>query len=414
MWRKQVHLAIWATVLLIQSQLMGQVSTAGRDECAGAFGNSSGLAVVGFTSGRLFAPSSGGIDTFVKKYSPTGLVQWSKQFGSSAANFGADVVMDVDGNVYVLGTTEGALSTRVGGRDSFLRKFDPAGTVVWTRQFGTVADDLAIKVAVDALGNIFVLAQENLALPNPGFVIRRFNRQGSALQRVQVTNRPGLTPRGLAVDSANNVIVLTDWVDDTGTGQNLLVYKYTGTLTQVWQRKYQTADADEGYDIATSGTDIYFTAHYGSFGARVIKTNETGSVLWARSLEPPNASGTATFPDALTTDVLGNVYITGSNAGESYAGYHNAGLHDVIAFKFDGAGNRVWMTQMDETHHGTDQIDAGLGLAISGILYVVGSTFGDMQLGLERTLTDEDGFVAGLDPTSGEVLGIDQYVPIGP
>lgn len=208
--------------------------------------------------------------------------------------------------------------------------------------------------------------------------------------------------------------MLTDWFDDTGTGQNILVYKYTSTLTQVWLRKYQTTDADEGYDLATSGTDIYFTAHYGSFGARVIKTNQTGSILWARSLEPPNASGTATFPDAITTDTLGNVYITGSNAGESYAGYHNAGLHDVIAFKFDGAGNRVWMTQMDETHRGTDQMDAGLGMAISGILYVVGSTFGDMQLGLERTLTDEDGFVAGLDLTSGEVLGIDQYVPIGP
>ena len=405
-------IALCATLAV--NHAMAQVGTSSRDECTSVSSSNAGAVVVGFTAGSLVGANVGGVDAFVKKYSPSGLVQWTKQFGSAGNDYGLDVAIDVAGNGYVVGVTDGALVNNLGGKDIFLRKYDPAGKAIWTKQFGTALDDSAVEVATDQLGNIFILSQDNLNLPNPGFVIRRFNDRGNVLKRLKVATQNALVPRGLTVDSANNVLILADWVDTGLSGQNVRIYKYTNQLTPVWQKAYQTLASDQGYDIATSGTDILFTAHYGTFGARVIKMNAAGTVQWARSLEPPNATRNGTFPDGIATDALGNVYVAGSNAGESYTGFHNAGFFDVFAFKFDGTGNTQWIIQLDEANHGTEQADVGASISVADFVFVVGSTFGDMQLGLERTLQNEDGFVAGLDSTTGAVLGIDQYLPTGP
>src|SRR5713101_2110893 len=71
--------------------------------------------------------------------------EWIRQFGTSANDYAFAVVVSADGAEYVCGYTMGTLpdQTSAGANDAFVRKYDPFGNVIWTRQFGTPSDDFA-------------------------------------------------------------------------------------------------------------------------------------------------------------------------------------------------------------------------------------------------------------------------------
>ena len=98
------------------------------------------------------------MDGFVRKYGPDGSVAWTRQFGSLKRDEVSGIGVDGAGAAYVVGTTEGALpgQASAGGRDAFVRRYGPAGAIIWTRQFGTALLDEATSVAVDGLGNVSV------------------------------------------------------------------------------------------------------------------------------------------------------------------------------------------------------------------------------------------------------------------
>ena len=99
--------------------------------------------VVGTTLGTLPSGggSSGGKDAFVMKIWEDNSGGWTRQFGTSLDDEAYGVAADETG-VYVVGFTAGTLGQYPsGGIDAFIRKYNHAGEVLWTVQFGTVADD---------------------------------------------------------------------------------------------------------------------------------------------------------------------------------------------------------------------------------------------------------------------------------
>ena len=64
---------------------------------------------------------------------------WTRQFGTNADDLVFQVAVEGAGNLYAAGGTKGALAgqTHLGFRDAFLRKYDSLGNEVWTHQFGT-------------------------------------------------------------------------------------------------------------------------------------------------------------------------------------------------------------------------------------------------------------------------------------
>ena len=67
---------------------------------------------------------------------------WTRQFGSSRSEVARGIAVDASG-AYVGGKTEGALAGQasLGNGDAFVRKYDPEGKELWTRQFGSSAED---------------------------------------------------------------------------------------------------------------------------------------------------------------------------------------------------------------------------------------------------------------------------------
>lgn len=99
-------------------------------------------------------------------------IEWTRQFGTSSYDNECGVAAGPQGEVYVAGWTRGALpgQTFAGEDDVFLRKYDPDGNEVWTRQFGTSGYDNAWCVAARA-HDFAEIDEEISMLLNEGYSI---------------------------------------------------------------------------------------------------------------------------------------------------------------------------------------------------------------------------------------------------
>jgi hypothetical protein len=395
---------------LMSSSPRGQLQardfgTAADDYGNGIAANATGVYVVGVTFGNLDGINKGSGDAFLRKYD--GGTVWAQQFGTRNGDNAQKIAVDSGGNSYVLGNTSGALGFKVGNQDAFLRKYNASGVVQWTRQFGTPSFDYGADVALDSGGNILVLSQEAAS----GFTVRKFNGSGVLQTTRSVTNPglPNLYPNAMAVDSAGNVLVLAGWVQ---AANQIRVFKLTNTLTDVWNVAFQpSTTASFGYDIATLGTDIYVTAGLEAvtpgYGARYGKLNSAGTLTAVKQLEPTTTCN-CTYPNSITVDGNGDIYVAGTTYG-SFPGFTNAGPSDIVVLKYNSAHTRLWVKQFGQGSNGTTLQDEAYGIAVSDAVYITGSTDGNL-LGDPKYSTgnDADAFLAQMDKTTGAVLGIDQ------
>ncbi|MCW7480579.1 SBBP repeat-containing protein [Leptospira kanakyensis] len=115
----------------------------------------------GFTNGALDGQTKmGARDLFVVRYNSSGVRQWTKQLGVASQDTAASsITTDSFGNLYVTGNTYGNLDgqTKTGSSDLFLIKYDSNGAKQWTKLLG-VANKLTAGsgITLDMDGNIFI------------------------------------------------------------------------------------------------------------------------------------------------------------------------------------------------------------------------------------------------------------------
>lgn len=97
----------------------------------GSTGSQEALAVAADASGNILMTGDIGIDVaggdaYVRKYSPSGALQWDSVIAFGGGEQGHGVAADTSGNVYVAGHTYGIRgSVKQGRSDGFLAKFPP-------------------------------------------------------------------------------------------------------------------------------------------------------------------------------------------------------------------------------------------------------------------------------------------------
>ena len=84
-------------------------------------------------------------------------IVWTKQLGTVADDISSAIAIDSNNNVYITGYTEGALvGTSAGTIDAFLVKYNSVGTSLWTKQLGTTANDITSAIAIDSNNNVYI------------------------------------------------------------------------------------------------------------------------------------------------------------------------------------------------------------------------------------------------------------------
>jgi len=109
-----------------------------------------GYAVVGYTG--LYS------DLYLVKFTPTGLVEWSRAVSGTDDDRGYSVVQTTDGGYAVAGYTE---TTSPGSSDFLLMKFSVLGAMEWYRTVGGTSDDCGYSVVQTTDGGYAVAGWTN-------------------------------------------------------------------------------------------------------------------------------------------------------------------------------------------------------------------------------------------------------------
>lgn len=305
--------------------------------------------VVGYTKGTvpglLAGETSSGLDdAFIRKYNSLGVEQWTRQFGTTGNDGANGVAVDSGGSVYVVGYTGGTLpgETSSGFDDTFIRIYDSNGNVVFTRQFGTSGYDLANGVAVDGLGNYYIVGYTNGILGQArtgGYdaFIRKYNSSGTAAWTGQFGSYTMDFATGVAVDSLGNAYVAGSF-------------------------------GGEFFDVTIGA----YLPYYGSTDYFIRKYDSGGTAVWTKQLGTTGDTNANEAANGVALDGLGNLYIVGFTYGALFGAL--SGPSDAFVSKYASSGDFLWGKQF-----GSSSLDEAFGVAVdssSGNAYVVGKTFG--------------------------------------
>ncbi|MEO8149588.1 MAG: SBBP repeat-containing protein [Bacteroidia bacterium] len=107
--------------------------------------------------------NAGVCNIFIVKYDPGGNIIWAKSAGGTSGDYGKDIALDTNGNLFVTGnfgssmiTFGSTVLTSNGDFDFFVAKYDSSGNILWAKSAGGILNELGYGIAVDAFGNSYV------------------------------------------------------------------------------------------------------------------------------------------------------------------------------------------------------------------------------------------------------------------
>ncbi|MBW4588836.1 SBBP repeat-containing protein [Aetokthonos hydrillicola Thurmond2011] len=375
-------------VTSLQSQWTRQFGTSGDDESFGVAVDGAGnVYITGYTNGSLAGNNSGKSDAWVAKYDKSGAQIWKKQLGTAGNDAAYGIGVDSAGNVYISGTTEGALKgTNSGGYDVWLAKYDSSGVQKWLQQFGTSTDDGSNGITVDNSGNVYVTGYTTGALGgasngNTDAWVAKYDNNGAQKWLKQLGTSGDDESNSVAVDSAGNVYITGYTEEGLGGGNSgksdAWVAKYDSNGTQKWVKQLGTSEKDQSNSVAVDSTgNVYITGdtegalggpNSGNSDAWVAKYDNNGVQKWLKQIGTSGKDGA----NGVTVDSIGNVYISGSSNG-SLAG-NNAGGYDAWIVAYDSNGAAVRKRQLSTS--ADDQLYS-VTVDNNGNVYITGATTG--------------------------------------
>ncbi len=373
-----------------------QFGTTGLDEAKAVAVDPTGASyVVGETFGTLPGQTPGGtLDAFIRKYDPSGSELWTRQFGAWDRDIAWAVAVAPEGQVYVVGQTEGILPGQhsAGGLDAFVRKYDAAGGELWTRQFGGGGADVAAAVAVDRAGNVYIAGTTTSSLAeNPksfDAFVRRYDAAGNEGWTRQFGTAGGDNARDVTVDESNRLLVAGSTEGAlpgqvSAKGYDAFVAGFDTDGRTLWTRQFGSTRNDYGVAVAADSAGNVFVA--GSAGETLSGRTSAGggATAFLRQYDPAGAAlWTDEFETGATDDAwdvavagVGNAYLVGATE-RVLPGQRSSGRVDAFVRRYGPGGRTVWTHQ-----YGTPEDDYALAVAVDPErgLVIAGSTRGALD-----------------------------------
>lgn len=329
----------------IWSILMGSSSTSAPDYAYAVVTDSTNNV---FLAGAAYSnfdghASKGSYDAVLVKFNNNGVKKWSKQIGTSGSDGWYSLAADADDNIVAAGHASGDLdgTTNSGGRDAFLAKFTNDGVNLWSRQFGSPAEERIYGVASDGNNDIIAVGYTEGGLfgnTNAGMsdiFVAKFGANGTLLWYRQFGSDEQDQPNGVAVGSDNSVYVVGYSSGDLDGFFNIglsdvVVFKLDKDGNKLWTRKpVATVQSDTANALAVDRNDFVYVGGSTNDDAFLVQLDSTGAIRWHQEL------GTAEYDSlkGLAVDTDSSVWGVGSTSGGLH-GNQNAGSQDVFVTRF--------------------------------------------------------------------------------
>jgi hypothetical protein len=342
-------------------------------------GNFNGSSIT-FDATTLINESDNLYNFFVVKYNTNGDVVWANCSKDSDDAESYSIGIDSYGNSYLTGyfTTDiisfGSIVlkgtvTEVGLHGGFfLVKYDPSGTVLWARCFGTNGGDKSFSIGVDPIGNSYIcghiqgtsLTFGSITLTTTssygGIFLVKFDPSGNAIW-AKTAEQSGF----------GGAYCYDICVGDTG---NALV---TGV--------FESSTITFGATILTCITTYPFATAF------FVKYDPDGNALWAKTDGIPGV----TNDKVISVDSYGNSYL----------------IDDESTNKYDSSGNLIWAVRyINGSDRSSICVDAIGNCFITGCFTWPIVYFGSIALNnVDATGNSEDFFLAKLSNSPDGIYG---------
>lgn len=341
-----------------QKQWSRQIGTSGDEEAFGVTTDAGGAVyLAGYSEGALDGNSNqGGSDVVVMKLDGAGQTQWTRELGTASHDYATGIRADASGNIYVTGATDGSLdgNTSAGGGDLFVVKYDAAGQKQWTKQFGTGTDEESLGLAVDGSGNIYVTGttdgalDENTHVGALDMIVIKVDGAGQKQWTRQLGTTADDTSTGVTTDKDGNVY-LSGWTDGALDGNrsagdtDIVVVKLDGAGQKQWTRQIGNGSYNLGLSIASDTmNNVYVTGvsdgalndatTAGGEDLYVLKYDSMGMLQWTRQTGTVNSD----YGNSIAVDEADHIYVTGSENG-MFQGTETVGANNIVV-KYDARG----------------------------------------------------------------------------
>ncbi len=345
--------------------------------------------VLGTAKGTIAGQSlQGTSDTVLMKYDSAGALAYTRTLGAQGAAQGLSLAVSADGSqVAVAGSVQGKLDSSDGKldaktTDTMVTVFDAAGQELWTQRAGAAnADDQPASVAFGAGGAVYVAGQTQGAI---------FGAGGSK----------GSTDQFIQTFSASKKPLY----DGTGA------YAYTPKTTA--QVQFGTPGVDRNAGMAVSGSNLYVAGVENGHAVVRLYDISSGKPVLSTTRDLGDLQGGDVAGIAVQAD--GSVVVAGSthngalDAGtvtQSYAGTHKAAFVASLAGDLQSASSDT----LAYVGGGASDQAASAVTVSNGKVYLAGTVATGAKTVGKDVVQTTDGFVAELDPATGQTLWSRQY-----
>ena len=320
-------------------------------------------------------------DIVIIKYDGQGNTIWQQRYNGEGNS--TDVVssacIDKSGNSFITGyTADTDLSLKI-----VSSRYDSSGNAVWIRKYYQpgYSNGFGQNIVMDSLGNIYVSGFMRNTAGTYDIVLIKYSSEGNEIWS-QIYNGEGNgddIPASLSADINNNIFIGGS-SESQMNGLDMIILKYESTSSLLWKKTFNgSADSDDRISALTtdSSSNIYFCGSKINLNTSsdyyAGKLSSSGDLLWEKNFN--GAGNSIDIPYAMTSDLSGNIIITGYSRNDSLIG-----SEDICTIKISSNGSVAWTGIYNGSGNGTDQ---GIGLATDkpGNVYVCGATDrGNVQL----------------------------------
>ncbi|MCC6919536.1 MAG: hypothetical protein IT548_10050 [Alphaproteobacteria bacterium] len=324
--------------------------------------DSTGAAVVaGQITGQLTStPSLGRSDSFVVKIKANGEEAFIRQLGSSLEDGATALAIGDDDAIYVGGNVKGRMAGAAasnGGVDGYIVKYDDDGKRLYTRQFGTAADEKLSGLAIADDGNLVVATNEAGQA-----VVRKFS----------------------AVD-ATSAEMWSQTLGSLGSAGSIGGLAVDGTSVYV---AGATANSSFGSGATLAG------AYSGAQDGFVLKLTDGGSSV-TQGFVSFLGSGAADRINGIAVE-NGRVFVAGDTKGQlPGATQTHPDAANAFTAEIDSSGAVQWTRQFGVT--GGEGFGRGIAVDLEGasVLDALGLPKGTLSAPMARTITAQTTARAG-------------------
>ena len=230
-------------------------------------------------------------DAFLARFSTDGELIWSTYFGGSNYDIGKSLAIDLDENIFIVGTlgsdgmaTSGSYQeNRGGGLDGLCAKFSNGGALIWATYYGGEFNDEFVDIKINISQELNLLGitssetniattnvhQESLSGIENSFIVK-FTLAGDRNWATYYGGESRDIPYSINTDFNNNIIISGYTDSDTGIatpGAHKTIREFTDAYLasfnsegQInWGTYFGGERREEDSYIEIKGDDIYFT-----------------------------------------------------------------------------------------------------------------------------------------------------------